>query len=99
MRKLLFSLVLAISSFVIYAQSPRVSIFGGPQITSVKYTINNKKQSTENKYGFQVGASVKVPFENRLYFAPAAYYSLKGYKVTFSQVSFPPDTAAIDNNT
>jgi len=76
-----------------------MGIFGGPQVTSSKYTINNKKQPNTHKYGFQLGTSMKIPFENKLYFSPAAFYSLKGYKVKFNQRSYHPDSLAIDNNT
>lgn len=98
MRKITLSAVLAITTSFCSAQVS-TAIFGGPQITSAKYTINSKKQPVTDKYGFQTGVSIKVPFENKLYFSPAAFYSLKGYKVTFNQRSFPPDSLAIDNNT
>ncbi|TMI70169.1 MAG: PorT family protein [Bacteroidetes bacterium] len=74
-------------------------IFAGPQVTTAKYSIADTKQPTENKYGFHLGACLKVPFDNRLYFCPAIFYSLKGYKVTFNQYAFPPDTLATNNNT
>ena len=98
MKKTFFIAVLLISSVFCIAQV-KVGIFLGGQITSAKYTVKNKKQETANKYGFQLGTSLKVPFENKLYFAPAAFYSLKGYKVKFNQRTFPPDSLAIDNNT
>jgi hypothetical protein len=74
-------------------------IFAGPQMTSSKYTVRGEKQSNKYKYGFQAGASLKIPFDNQLYFSPAIFYSLKGYKVTLEQRAFPPDTNAVDNNT
>ncbi len=74
-------------------------IFGGPQITTAHYTANGIKQPTKNKYGFQLGIGFKIPFEDKLSFSPAAYYSIKGYKVTFNQFLFPPDANAKDNNT
>lgn len=77
----------------------QLGIFGGPQITSARYSIAGNKQPVTSKYGFHLGASLKVPFENKLYFSPAAFYSMKGYKVKFNQRSFPPDSTAIDNNT
>jgi hypothetical protein len=73
--------------------------FAGPQATGARYTILNQKQKNEIKYGFQAGVGLKVPFENKLFFSPAAFYSLKGYKVTLTQFVYPPDTNAIDNNT
>lgn len=75
------------------------NIFAGPQLHYTHYTINGLKQKNDIKYGFQLGAGLKVPFENRLYFAPSGFYSFKGYKVTLSTPSYPPDSSAIDNNT
>ena len=98
MKNIYFTALFAISTIVGSAQV-EVGIFAGPQITSSKYTIYSKKQSNTNKYGFQLGTSLKVPFENKLYFSPAAFYSLKGYKVKLNQPSYPPDSFAIDNNT
>ncbi|MEO5948500.1 MAG: porin family protein [Chitinophagaceae bacterium] len=74
-------------------------IFGGPQATSATYKIDETKQKTSYKFGFQVGGMMKVPFEGNLYFAPAAFYSMKGYKVSFNKISIPPDIDAVDNNT
>ena len=39
----------------------------------------------------------RMQFEGKLYFAPAVFYSMKGYKVTLTRPSFPPDTLATDN--
>ena len=77
----------------------QVGIFVGPQATSAKYTINGINQPTDTKYGFHLGGVFKVPFEGRIYFAPSAFYSMKGYKVAFNQRAYPPDTLATDNNT
>ena len=74
-------------------------IFAGPQITTAKYKISDKKQSVGFQPGIQLGATLKVPFENNLYFAPAVYYSKKGYKVNFDRPAFPPDPSAINNET
>jgi hypothetical protein len=73
-------------------------IFAGPQMMTAKYDISGTKQKTEYKYGFQLGGMMKVPFEGNLYFAPAVFYSMKGYKVNFSKYAYPPDPAAIDND-
>src|SRR5215204_688073 len=77
----------------------RVAFFGGPQMTTAKYKINDEKQPTDFKPGFQLGATLKAPFDNQLYFGPAIYYSMKGYKVTLSSPSFPPSEKAINNET
>lgn len=74
-------------------------LFAGPQLSSAHYVIADEVQPTHLKAGFQTGLMMKVPFDNQLFFAPAAFYSLKGYKVSFRQPSYPPDTAAVDNNT
>ncbi len=74
-------------------------LFGGPQATSANYKIQGTKQKTDYKFGFQIGGMMKVPFEGNLYFAPAAFYSMKGYKATFNKISLPPDNFAVDNNT
>lgn len=73
-------------------------IFAGPQMTSARYDIAGAKQKTDYKYGFQLGGMMKVPFESKLYFAPAVFYSMKGYKVTFTKFAYPPDPAAVDND-
>lgn len=75
------------------------NVFGGPQLTSASYAVKSVKQNTSFKTGFQLGAGLKVPFDTRLFFAPAAFYSMKGYKVKYSIGAYPPDSFATDNNT
>jgi hypothetical protein len=75
------------------------TVFGGPQMTTAKYKVNEIKQPTDFKPGFQLGVTMKVPFENQLYFGPAVYYSMKGYKVTLNNPSFPPTELATNNET
>jgi hypothetical protein len=99
MRKASFLSVLIILAAVCSAQEAKWGIFGGPHVSSARYTINGDKQQTSSKYGFQLGTNWKIPFENKLYFSPAIFYSLKGYKVDLQQMSIPPDSLAIDNNT
>lgn len=82
----------------VHGQTTRFGIFAGPQATTADYKIEGEKQSTSNKYGFQLGAGWKIPFDNQLYFSPSAAYSMKGYKVKLAQSSFPPDPDAVDNN-
>ncbi|HNA19451.1 MAG TPA: outer membrane beta-barrel protein, partial [Chitinophagaceae bacterium] len=74
-------------------------IFAGPQITAARYTILNEKQKQDPKYGFHAGVSLKIPFENKLFFSPEVFYSWKGYKVTFTQFVYPPGPKAKNNNT
>ncbi len=99
MKRILLIAVPLLLSFFGFGQGPgEFALFIGPQATSAKYTVNNKKQPADFKYGFQLGGTFKVPFENKLFFAPSIYYSLKGYKVTLNDPSFPPNTLAINNN-
>jgi hypothetical protein len=85
-----------INSFTI-AQT-RFSIFAGPQLTTVNYSVQGEKQNTDFKTGFLAGVGAKIEFEGHLYFSPAVYYSLKGYKVTLNKASSIPDPGAINNN-
>lgn len=75
------------------------NFFAGPQALSTKYTVNSIKQKNNTKIGFQTGVGLKVPFEGNLSFSPVVFYSMKGYKVTFTNYAFPPDVDAKDNNT
>jgi len=78
---------------------PVFNIFAGPQATTASYSIGGKKQETDMKIGFQAGIGMKVQIENKLYFAPAVYYSMKGYKVVYNTFNTLPDIDAKDNNT
>jgi hypothetical protein len=98
MKKLIFCALTVLVMQDINAQV-QWSIFGGPQIISSRYVIRDHKQESSLKYGFQAGIGLKIPFEEKLSFAPQGFYSLKGYKVKLTQPSFPPDTNAVDNNT
>jgi len=98
MMKTIALLILTVIAVSTRAQN-QLGIFAGPQATSAKYTIKGINQPTHTMYGFHVGGVFKVPFEGKIYFAPSAFYSLKGYKVAFNQRAYPPDTLATDNNT
>ncbi len=102
MKKICIS---CLSFFVVLAASSQAEfgVIAGPQMTSAKYSIldNNEKkikQKTEGKFGFHAGATMRLQFEGKLFFSPAVFYSMKGYKVTLNRSSFPPDSAAIDND-
>jgi len=97
--KFLLSASIALLITVSASSQSAIAIFAGPQATFSHYTILNVKQKNDLKYGFQAGINFKVPFEEKLSFAPAAFYSMKGYKVTFNQFLFPPAADAKDNNT
>lgn len=77
----------------------QLTIFGGPQTTSVDYSIRGVNQSAEYKQGFIAGAGLKTLIEGPAFFSPMLYFSRKGYKVSFNERAFPPDSGALNNNT
>lgn len=96
-----FFVLIALSCLINLCASSQnqFGFFAGPQATTAHYTIEDVKQKTEFKYGFQAGVTMKVPFDAGLFFSPTAFYSMKGYKVAYTKFAFPPDLAAKDNNT
>jgi hypothetical protein len=98
MRYTFLLLVLSVTCLQSHSQN-QVAVFVGAQATSAKYLVFNQKQDVKLKSGIQAGLNMKVPFEGNLYFAPAAFYSMKGYDVTFKDFAFPPDATAKNNNT
>src|ERR1700753_3201125 len=98
MKKLLLLPFLLLFMNLAIAQS-QFGIFAGAQTSTAKYSVADVNQPTSNKYGFQAGFGWKIPFEAPIYFSPAAFYSLKGYKVNFNKQAYPPDSLAINNNT
>ena len=97
-RYFLSGLILFFLPLSVFCQNA-VGIFAGPHVSNAMYAIKHHDQSTKNNYGFQAGATMKVPLEGRIYFAPALYYSLKGYKVTFNEPSLLPSEYATNNDT
>lgn len=97
MRSLALILSICLAGLTADAQV-QFNIFGGVNYTTAGYRVESTKQKTSGKPGFQLGMGAKVFFDNQLYFAPAAFYSMKGYKVKFTNFAFPPDPAATDNN-
>ncbi len=95
-RFFVFLLFIIISNNVI--SQVRIGFFLGPQATSANYKVMDEEQPSEYKIGAQAGITAKIPVEYQLYFAPAVYYSLKGYKVTLNNPSFPPGEDAVTNN-
>jgi hypothetical protein len=95
----LFSLIAGLLLASLMQAQVGFNVFAGPQLTTASYNVQGKKQSTSHKFGFHAGAGLKVPFEFRIYFVPAIYYSMKGYKVEYNRYAYPPDITAIDNNT
>ena len=92
----LFAVLLLITA-VLNAQV-QFNYFGGSQISTALYKVNDSKQNTSLKLGIQAGIGMKVPFENKIFFAPVIFYSLKGYKVSLDSHVFPPDPEASNNN-
>jgi hypothetical protein len=99
MQTRLFLILCLLSLQIFTSAQVRVAVQGGYQSTSARYTIEDSKQSTGNKSGVVGGLSLKVPFENQLYFFPTVQYSKKGYTVDFTEKAFPPSKIAINNNT
>lgn len=96
----LFTLSIATLLFSLIASSQvQFGIFAGVQANSANYKVADEKQNTSFKPGMQLGANFKVPIEGNLSFAPAIFYSMKGYKVKFNRFMYPPDADAIDNKT
>ncbi|MFN8291239.1 MAG: porin family protein [Chitinophagaceae bacterium] len=103
MKKLNLTLIGLFAAITVFSQA-EFGAFAGPQITYASYftpeiNLGKTKQKTEMKYGFQAGGMMRVQFEGRFFFAPMVFYSLKGYKVTLTRPSLPPDSLATDNNT
>lgn len=96
--KLLFSALTLFLTLSVRGQV-QYGVFASPQITDVRYMINDKKQESSLKFGVNLGFQMKVPFEGRLNFSPSIMYNLRGYDVKFDSPVFPPDSSAIDNNT
>ena len=96
--RLFYTLLITLSCFLSEAQV-QVALFAGPQATSAHYVVGENTQPSSYKFGGMAGVGLKVPFDNQIYFFPTAYYSLKGYKVTLNDPSFPPTQFAKNNNT
>ncbi|MCZ2460074.1 MAG: PorT family protein [Chitinophagales bacterium] len=97
MRSLSLLLTALFATITVQSQV-KIGLFAGPQATTARYIVEDNKQSVSNKYGFQLGVNSKIAFDNNLYFAPQVFYSLKGYKATLANHSYPPDATAVDNN-
>lgn len=94
------ALLSALLLFVMSTQAQnQLGFFAGPQASKTRYLILNQEQKNELRYGFQAGVNLKVPFDGPLSFVPTFFYSMKGYQVTFTEHAFPPDTAAMNNQT
>lgn len=74
-------------------------VFAGPHMSSAQYFVKGQRQDVSYKIGGIAGFGAKIPFENKLYFSPGLFYSMKGYKVDYSRFSETPRLDAIANNT
>ncbi len=92
-------LLISLLSLHSLAAQNQLYLFAGPQATTAKYKVKGKEQETGFKYGFQAGINMKTLFEGSLYFAPGIFYSLKGYKVDFTDFANPPSLDAVNNET
>lgn len=102
MKKTLLLLATAFGIHFAHAQ-PEFGVILGGQATRASYTtpeinLGKTKQDTRMKFGFQAGGTARMQFEGKLYFSPAVFYSMKGYKASFTRPSFPPDSFAVDND-
>ncbi|HET9746811.1 MAG TPA: porin family protein [Chitinophagaceae bacterium] len=97
--KILFSAIVLLLTISAHSQL-QYGVFAGPQVTDVRYTIDEKRQESSVKLGINAGFQMKVPFEGRLSFAPSIMYNLRGYKVDkFVGIAFPPDSLAANVDT
>lgn len=96
--KLVVPFIALFVSSTVFSQN-QVALFAGPQMSTANYAINNQPQPTTYKTGINAGVSMKVPFDGFLYFAPAVFYSMKGYNVTYNLQNSLPDIRAINNST
>jgi len=97
--KILLSIVIAFFLMASADGQVKWSIIGGPQISSAMYKVTDSKQPNSYKFGFMLGAGLKVPVEETIFFVPQLYYSMKGYKVQLNQSLYPPDPTATSNDT
>ena len=97
--KILFSAIVLLLSLSVNSQL-QYGVFAGPQLTDVRFTIDELKQESSSKIGVNIGFQMKVPFEGRLSFAPSIMYNLRGFKIdNFEGTAFPPDSSAVNVDT
>lgn len=76
----------------------KIGISGGVQTTTAAYKVRGKKQSTESKLGAQFALSLKVPFDNQLFFSPTVSYNLRGFKVQLTDSASIPGKNVVNND-
>lgn len=76
----------------------QVGIFGGIHTTTASYKVRDKKQTTTSKLGGQLALTLKVPFDNHLFFSPVVAYNLKGFKVQLTDSASIPGKDVVNND-
>ncbi|HYH16729.1 MAG TPA: porin family protein [Flavisolibacter sp.] len=84
-------------SFSVFSQTLK-GVFGGIQSTTAGYKVRDKKQSTSSKTGGQLGMTLKIPFDNQLFFSPIVAYSLKGFTVQLTDSATIPGKDVLHND-
>lgn len=92
-------IILICCTRVIGQDKTKFFVFAGPQASTARYYLDGQEQKTSFKFGGMAGVGAKIFFDHNLYFAPAVFYSLKGYKAKFNRFSASPNINAIENNT
>jgi hypothetical protein len=96
-RRFALVLGLALSVSVCSAQVI-LGVHAGVHQHTVDYTITDIPQPVTAETGFEAGVNLKVFFEEKLFFNPFLFYSLKKYRVSFNSPSYPPSDAAVNND-
>ena len=84
-------------TFTCFSQSS-IGVFGGVQSTTASYKVRDKKQTTSSKLGGQFGLTLKIPFDNQLFFSPVVGYSMKGFSVQLTDTASIPGKNVVHNN-
>lgn len=98
MKKAIYSILVLFCLLTVAETEAQLTVFGGPQMTSARYSIRGFEQQTKYKTGFMGGVGFHTSIEGPVYFSPMLFFSRKGYKVTFDRPAFPPDSGAVNNN-
>ena len=75
-----------------------VGVYGGIQSTTAAYKVRDQKQITGSKVGAQLGLTLKVPFDNQLFFSPTVSYNLRGFRVQLTDSASVPGKDVIYND-
>jgi len=97
MTKILPLTLLAFFVSVTGLSQNRIGIYGGIQSTTAAYKVRDKKQITDSKLGAQLALTLKVPFDNQLFFSPVVGYNLKGFRVQLTDSAAIPGKDVVNN--